>query len=167
LKHKATSAERLPSIVGFADYGTVGLSASNTVPTRRYGASIEIPLFDGGRRDARRAESRSVLKQEQIRTADLKDEIELKIRVALDAVDSADAQVQAAESGLALSTDELQQAERRYRAGVGTSIEVTDAQTRLQRGRENRISAIFNHALARIELAAAMGNIQGVVANWR
>jgi hypothetical protein len=44
---------------------------------------------------------------------------------------------------------------------------VTDAQTRLQRGRENRISAIFNHALARIDLAAAMGDIQGLVDNWR
>jgi outer membrane protein len=167
LKHKATSLERLPSIVGFADYGTVGLSANHTAPTRTFGASIQIPIFDGGRRDARRAESRSVLNEERIRTADLEEEVELRIRIALDAVHSADAQVQAAESGLALSEDELQQAQRRYQAGVGTSIEVTDAQTRLQRGRENRISAIFNHALARIDLAASTGNIHGLVTNWR
>jgi outer membrane protein TolC len=145
----------------------VGLSANQTSPTRTYGASIRIPVFDGGRREARRAESLSVLKQERIRSADLEKEVELKIRVALDAVDSADAQVHAAEDGLALSNQELEQAERRYKAGVGTSIEVTDAQTRLQRSRENQISAVFNHAIARVDLAAAMGNIHELISNWR
>src|SRR5262245_20874509 len=157
----------MPSIVGFADYGTVGLSASHTTPTRTIGASIQIPVFDGGRRDARRAESMSTLRQERIRSRDLNGAVELNIRIALDAVQSAEAQVSAAESGLALSTNELEQAQRRYKAGVGTSIEVTDAQTRLQRSRENRISAIFNHALARIDLAAAMGSIHELVRNWR
>ena len=167
LDHKATVLERVPSVVGFADYGTVGLSANDTTPTRTFGASIQIPIFDGGRREARRSESLSRLRAERIRSADLKDEVELRIRVALDAVRSADAQVQAAESALTLSTEELEQAQRRYKAGVGTSIEVTDAQTRLQRSRENRVAAIFNHSLARIDLAASMGNIHELVSNWR
>src|SRR5262249_8391788 len=139
----------------------------HTAPTRAFGASIQIPIFDGGRRDARRAESMSLLKQERIRSADLDDTVELNIRIALDALQSAEAQVRAAENGLALSPDELEQAERSYKAGVGTSIEVTDAQTRLQRSRENRISAIFNQAFARIDLAAAMGSIHELVRDWR
>jgi outer membrane protein len=167
LDYKATVLERVPSVVGFADYGTVGLSANDASPTRTFGASIQIPIFDGGRREARRSESLSRLKQERIRSADLKEDVELRIRVALDAVRSADAQVQAAEKALALSTQELEQAQRRYKAGVGTSIEVTDAQTRLQRSRENRVAAIFNHSLARIDLAASMGNIHELVSNWR
>jgi len=167
LDHKATVLERMPAVVGFANYGTVGLSANDTTPTRTFGASIQIPIFDGGRRDARRSESLSRWKEERIRSADLKDEVELRIRVALDAIRSAEAQVEAAESGLALSTEELEQAQRRYKAGVGTNLEVTDAQTRLQRSRENRVTAIFNHSQARIDLAAAMGNIHELVSNWR
>lgn len=167
LNYRAASVERLLKVVGYADYGTVGLSASRTSPTRTFGASVEIPIFDGGRREARRAESLAALRQERIRTQDLEDEISLRIRVALDAMQSADAQVQTAEAGLSLSQDELQQAERRYQAGVGTSLEVTDAQTRLQRSQENRISAVFNHALARVDLAAAMGTIQEITSNWR
>src|SRR5262249_13734635 len=165
--YKATVVARVPSAVGFAEYGTVGLSGNETTPSWTFGASIQIPIVDGGRREARRSESLSRLRQERIRSADLKDEVELRIRVALDGVHSAEAQVQAAESGLALSTEELEHAQRRYKAGVGTSIDVTDAQTRLQRSRENRITAIFNHSLARIDLAASMGNIHELVSNWR
>jgi outer membrane protein TolC len=167
LNHRATTLERLPYVVGFADYGTIGKSATHNSPTRTFGASIQIPLFDGGRREARRAESLSQLRQEEIRSADLRQGVELRIRVALDAVDSAMAQVRAAEDGVGLAGEEMEQAERRYKAGVTSSIEVTDAQTRLQRSRENRISALFNHALARVDLASAMGNIQELVNNWR
>jgi outer membrane protein len=165
--HSAAKLERAPAIIGFADYGTTGLSAGDTNPTRAFGVSIQIPIFDGGARDAHRAETASALNQEHIRTTDLFRETELKIRIALDAVKSADAQVKTAEEGLALSQNELEQARRRYAAGVAGSIEVTDAQTRLQRAQDNRISAIFNHAVARVDLAAAMGTIQQLVNNWR
>jgi outer membrane protein len=167
LRHSAIGLERLPSLVGFADYGSIGLRAKDATPTRTVGASLRIPIFDGGKREARRAEALAELKQERIRTADLVQETGLRIRVALDAIHSAQAQVEAAEEGLALSTNELEQAQRRYQAGVAYSIEVTDAQTRLQRARDNRISAIFAHALARVDLAAAMGSIQELVNNWR
>jgi len=46
---------------------------------------------------------------------------------------------------------------------MAPGIEVTDAQTRLQRAKENRIDALFSHNLARIELALAMGNIRSII----
>jgi outer membrane protein len=46
---------------------------------------------------------------------------------------------------------------------MGNSIEVTDAQTRLERARENRILALFNYSLARIDLNTAMGTIQQII----
>src|SRR4029078_8791265 len=104
---------------------------------------------------------------ESVRTSDLIRETELKIRVAIDAIHSAEAQVEASEDGVNLSTNELERAQRRYQAGVAYSVEVTDAQTRLQRARDNRISAIFSPPLARIDLAAAMGTIQELVTTWR
>ncbi len=124
---------------------------------------MKVPLFDGGRRDGRRTEALSQYKQEQVRTRDLRDQIELDIRVALDGVKSADAQVAAAREGVELSEKELAQSRRRYEGGVTTSIEVTDAQTRLQRARDNLTSALYNHNLARIDLNTAMGTIQALV----
>lgn len=163
LSSGSVKLERLPSLAAFGDYGSSGSSINNSVPTRSYGVSLKIPLFDGGRRDARRAESASQYRQEQIRTADLRDQIELDVRLALDSLGSADAQVKAAEAGLTLARNELAQAQRRYKAGVANSIEVTDAQTRLQRALDNRINALYNHNLARIELGTAMGTIRSML----
>lgn len=166
LSYSATKWERLPSLAFFGDYGSIGTGIDAAIPTRTYGVSLRVPLFDGGRRDARRSESLSQLRQEQVRTHDLREQIELDIRLALDSLKSAEAQVAAAKEGLELADHELTQARRRYQAGVATSIEVTDAQTRLQRARDNQISALYNHALARIDLNSAMGTIQQFVNNF-
>ena len=99
---------------------------------------MRVPLFDGGRRDARRAESASQYRAEQVRTNDLKEQIELDVRLALDELQSADDEVKVAKEGLELAENELAQARRRYEAGVATSLEVTDAQTRLERARDNQ-----------------------------
>jgi outer membrane protein TolC len=162
LNYSATKLERLPSVSAFANYGDIGSSVFNALPTRSVGASLRIPIFDGGRRDARRAESASQYRQESIRTADLHDQIELDVRVAIDSLHSAAAQVQAAEEGLKLAENEVAQAERRYKGGVSNSVEVTDAQTRLARARDNRVSALYNYNLARIDLGAATGTIQSM-----
>lgn len=163
LSYSATKLERVPSVSAFANYGDLGTGITNALPTRTVGVSLKVPLFDGGRRDARRAESASQYRQEKIRLLDLRDQVELEVRTALDGLRSADAQVKTAEEGLQLSENELAQAERRYRAGVTNSIEVTDAQTRLARARDNRINALYNYNLARIDLGTATGTIQTMI----
>lgn len=163
LNYSAAKAERIPSLNLFGDYGSIGSGIDHALPTRTYGFAVQVPVFDGGRRDAHRAESSSQLRQEAIRTRDLRAQIELDIRLALDSLRSADDQVRTAEEGLVLSQNELAQAERRYRAGMGSSIEVTDAQTRLERAQGNRTLALFNYNLARIDLNTAMGTIRQMV----
>jgi outer membrane protein TolC len=163
LSYSATKLERLPTLAAFGNYGDLGSSVTNALPTRTYGVTVRIPVFDGGRRDARRAESASAYRQEKIRTVDLRDQIELDVRLALESLRSADAQVKAAEDGLILAQNELAQAQRRYKAGVTNSIEVTDAQTRLDRARDNRLSALYNYNVARIDLGTATGTIQTMI----
>ena len=68
-----------------------------------------------------------------------------------------------AREGLALAQNEVEQAQRRVAAGVGIPLEVTDAQARLDRARDNQIVALYTHNLARLDLAAATGHIQEFV----
>jgi len=159
----ATKLERLPSVAAFADYGSIGTGIDNALPTRTYGISVKVPIFDGARRDARRAESASEYRAEKLRTADLKEQIQLDVRLALDSLASAEEEVKVAQEGLALSENELAQARRRYDAGVATGVEVTDAQTRLERARDNQTAALYNHGVARIDLAQSMGRVRSVV----
>lgn len=163
LNYTATKFDRLPSVSAFANYGDIGTSVNSALPTRSVGATVRIPIFNGGRLDAQRAESASQFRQESIRTADLRDQIELDVRTAIDSLRNADAQVKTAEEGLSLAEKEVAQAERRYKAGVTNSVEVTDAQTRLARARDNRVNALYNYNLARIDLGTATGTIQSMI----
>jgi outer membrane protein TolC len=159
----ATKMERLPSLAAFGDYGSIGTGFDSALPTRTYGISLRVPVFDGGRRDARRAESASQYRSEKVRTNDLKEQIELDVRLALDGLESAEEQVKVAKEGLELADSELTQARRRYDAGVAISVEVTDAQTRLERARDNQTAALYSYNVARIDLAQAMGKVRSMV----
>jgi outer membrane protein TolC len=159
----ATKMERLPTVAAFGDYGSIGTGFDNALPTRTYGVSLRVPVFDGGRRDARRAESASQYRSEKVRTGDLKQQIEMDVRLALDGLESAEQQVKVAKEGLDLSENELAQARRRVDAGVAISVEVTDAQTRLERARDNQTAALYNYNVARIDLAQSMGKVRSMV----
>ena len=163
LMASATVMERLPSLAAFGDYGSSGSAFSNSLPTRTYGISLKVPLWDGARRDARRAESASQHRAEAIRTNDVREQIELDVRLALDALSSAQDQVRVAKDGLDLAESELEQARRRYQAGISDSLEVTDAQTRLERARDNQTAALYNYNVARIDLAQAMGVVRRTI----
>jgi outer membrane protein len=160
LSYSAAKFERLPSLSAFADYGAIGTSIDAASPTRDYGIQLRVPIFDGGRRDAQRAEGSAQLRQERIRTRDLRQQVELEIRLALDGLHSAQDQLAVATDGLDQAEREVAQAGRRYAAGVANSLEPIDAQTRLARARDNRISALLACNIARINLGQAMGVIR-------
>ena len=158
LSYNSAASERLPSVGAFGDYGTLGVEPTTLRPTRTVGVNVKIPLFDGGRRDALRAEAASQLRTETIRSRDLGKQAELEVRTAIEALRSAEEQARVSLESVTLSTRELEQAERRFRSGVANSVEVVDAQTRLARARENKDTAIYRQRAARIDLAAALGD---------
>jgi outer membrane protein TolC len=159
LTHSAVKSERLPTIGASGDYGAIGADVISARSTYTLGVSLRVPVFDGGRREARREETFSQYKQEQIRSRDVGQQIELQVRVALESLRSASAEVDSSREGLSLAENELAQARRRYEAGVGTSVEVTEAQTRLQRARDNQVIALYDYNIARLDLATATATI--------
>lgn len=159
LSSNAAKYARLPSAQGFGEYGNIGVTPGSGLPTRVAGLRVNIPLWDGGRRDAQRAEAGSLLRQEEIRGRDLRQQIELDVRSSIDTLRTADAQVRAASEMAALAEREVEQAERRFREGVASSVEVADAQTRLSRARESKVTAIYQHRAARAELGLALGDV--------
>jgi len=160
LAGSAAKLERVPSVTFFGDYGSIGTSINNAFATRTYGLSATVPIFDGGRRDARRAETASQYRAEHIRTTDTEKQIALEIKIALDSLRSADEEVRVAREGLQLAEAELEQARRRYMNGVAPSLEVTQAQTELARARDNEVFALFHHVQARIDLGQATGTLR-------
>jgi outer membrane protein TolC len=159
LTYGAVRAERLPTVGAAGDYGSSCPRIDDSRVTRSIGVSLKVPIFDGGRRAGRSAESLSQYEQERTRTHDLERQVELEVRLAYSTLNSARIAVQSAEEGVGLAENELAQARRRYEAGVTNSIEVTDAQTRLARARDTRVTALYEYNLARLDLATATGSI--------
>lgn len=155
----AAAWESAPTAVAFGDYGASGSSPSHSLPTRAVGVQVRIPVFDGGRREARRAEANARLRQEELRARDLRRQIELELRLALDAINATRQSVLVSGATLRQAERELEQARRRYRAGVANSLEVTRAQTSVEQARSGSIDSVYLYNAARIDFAEALGDV--------
>ena len=98
-----------------------------------------------------------------MRTNDLKEQIELDVRLALDALQSAEDEVKVARKGWTWRRTSWRRRGGGTTPGVTNSIEVTDAQTRLERARDNQTAALYSYNVARIDLAQAMGRARSAV----
>ena len=152
--------ERVPSLTGSGDVGMIGNQPGNALTTDNVQVLLSIPLFDGGQREGRISEQRSLLRLESIRTRDVEKQIGLEVRDALLTMESTQQQVAVAKEGLRLAFQELHLARRRFAVGLATNIEVTDAQTRVAQARDNLIEALFNFNASRVDLARAQGRLE-------
>jgi outer membrane protein TolC len=57
----------------------------------------------------------------------------------------------------------LEQARRRYQAGVANSLELTRAQSTVEQARSNSIDSLFRYNAARIDLAQASGDVASAI----
>ena len=119
--------------------------------------SISLPLFDGLNRERRIQEARvaesdarlAVTAQEQRLTAD--------VRGALLSLQTAYRAATLQREVAANAADELRMARERFRLGATTSLEVTDAQTRLAEAERAVIDAVYTYHKSLAALEALVG----------
>lgn len=157
---RATQSERLPRLDFLADWGASGASWDSSVPTRDVGLAVTLPILDGLRREGRVAEQTAELAGEQEHARDLRDQVSGEIETARLDLESGREQVRLARERLDLAEEEISQARERFANGVAGNIEVINAQSSLVRARETEIDARFATALARVELARAVGVVR-------
>ena len=156
----SVTMERLPSLTGSGDVGMIGNQPANALITNNLQILASIPIFDGGQWEGRVSESRSLVRQEDIRTRDIEYQVALEVRDALLTMGSTRRQVGVARKGLRLALQELHLARQRFAVGVATNIEVTDAQTSVAQARDNLIEALFRFNASRVDLARAQGRLE-------
>src|SRR5207248_1383941 len=153
----AIRAERLPRLQLAGDYGVNGMTVPGAISTRDLTLQVSLPILDGFRREARLAEQDAVVRESQVREADLRRQIAAEVDAALLDLGSAQAQQAVAREQLRLAESELSQSRERFKAGVAGNIDVITAQAGLIRARDTEIEARFAAAAARISLARAAG----------
>jgi outer membrane protein TolC len=143
------------------NYGGSGQQINDIEPSGVIQANLVMTLFDMDMK-GERLELESRLKRVEQQIADQRLGVEQDIREALLNLDSADEQVVVAKDGLELAEKELQFASDRFKYGVTNNIEVIKAQDSLSRALDNKLSALAQHAEAKIALAKALGNTEKI-----
>ena len=161
---KASQDSRLPSLRFDGNWAYLGTSSTNGVPTYTYTASVNMPLFTGGRIRAEVVRADLEIQKLQQQRDDLRNQIALDVKTALLNLQSARNEVQVANLGVTLSKEEVDQARDRFKAGVANNIEVIQAQDSLARANDNQIAALYRFNQARADLARSVGQMEKVYA---
>ena len=161
---KASQDSRLPSLRFDGNFAYVGTSGNTTLPTYTYEASVNMPLFTGGRIHAEVVRADLEVKKLEQQKDDLRNQIALDVKTALLNLQSARNEVQVANLGVQLSKEEVDQARDRFKAGVANNIEVIQAQDSLARANDNQTAALYRFNQARADLARSIGQMEKVYA---
>jgi len=160
LEDRAIQSERLPTLALFADVGAQNINVNPLVETHTVGVSLRFPVFDGGRRSSRRAEAAASIRREQLEAKRIHDRIDLAVRQARRRMELGQHQIRVAAKGLELAQEELARSRRRFENGVTNSLEVIESQTRLKRAQDNRLEAMYQYNVARIDFVDAQGDVR-------
>jgi outer membrane protein len=160
LDKQASQYQRLPSLRFDGNWAYLGISATNGIPTYQYEASVSMPLFTSGRIRAEITKADLELQKLEQQKDDLRNQIALDVKTSLLNLESARSEVQVANLGVRLASDEVDQARDRFKAGVANNIEVISAQDSLSRANDNQIAALYRFNQARADFARAIGQME-------
>lgn len=153
-----------PTVAGFASY-TENLNSNNyftqtvySQPQSVVGLTANINLWDGYATKSKIERAALVLKQLQYSKFDLERGITLQVINARIAYSNAKRNLENQEKNLALAQRIYDTTQKKYKAGVGSSLEITSAQTDLFTAQQNIRQAQFDIIVNYKSIQKALGN---------
>ena len=126
---------------------------------RNIGISVSLPLFQGFSRDARIDQRRAVLRQAETETEYVGDQVVSEVRTLVERAEEAYLRA----TGQRLAVDQAQRgfeiASAQYREGLGSQLELTDAEVALRQSEFNYAQAVYDYLVARADLDQATGRV--------
>ncbi len=161
---KQTKAKYLPNVVGFlqtqASFQSNGFnvfSGNNWVTSALVGLQVNVPIFDGFQKKAqygqRLISQQKLFKQEE----QLKQVLVLQVAQAYTQYVSAQEALETQQNSIDLAQKIYDTALVKYKAGVGASLEITDAESKLYETQALFINALYDLVAAKNALYKAMG----------
>jgi outer membrane protein len=121
------------------------------------GILLSLPLFQGGVTKGRVNEARANLIALEAQRSAVVQTVLLEVNQSYADLESSKARIDAMESALQKARESLELAQGRYEAGIGPTIEVTDAQLASLQAERDHIQALYDYRLAIARLFRAMG----------
>jgi outer membrane protein len=114
-------------------------------------------LFDGGNRISRFRESKVNVEAAQSRVRASELDISREVEQSYITVSEASERIQAAQVAVASAQENFRLAQGRFDAGVGTILELTDAQLALTQAQNTEAQALADYRIAVVRLERALG----------
>lgn len=138
------------------------LYRTNTVPNDliwdwSFGITLSIPLFSGFSSPNQVAEQRANLRNLISQEEALKLNIRLEAEQAYLSQKQSAEQVRVTEKAVEQAQENYDLARGRYQVGVGSPLEITDAEVQLANAKANYIQALYNYKVAEAKIERAMG----------
>jgi outer membrane protein len=146
-----------PVLSGFANYNWAGETTSALDHSWNAGVLLTVPLFSGFLTVHQAAEAKSNLYILKANEDTLRQQILLDVRQAYLNLQAAEASIATAELAASQAKENLDLANGRYSAGVGSPIEVSDAFATYVTGQANYTSALSNYKIAQAAIEKSMG----------
>jgi outer membrane protein TolC len=160
----------LPDLNFDASWGRRHLSndpdQKNTFPLRptwTVGLNLSIPIFDGFRTTNRVEETLHNYYRVKADEEDRRQLIALEVEQSYLRVVETQERIKANESASRAAKENLDLAQGRYQVGVGSIIEVTDAETLYTDAQTTYIRSVYEYKIADAQLARAMGDTRVAV----
>jgi outer membrane protein TolC len=143
-----------PDITANAFYGG---TRSDLDEIWEVGLALSWTIFDGGNRIARFREAKALVDgaRARVRASDL--DIAREVEQAQISVQEAEERIQAAQVAVASAQENFRLAQGRFDAGVGTILELTDAQLFLTQAQNTEAQALADYRIAVARLERAIG----------
>ena len=132
-----------------------GLGSSDDVG--RVGIVVDIPIFEGGRIEARVHLERARLLAARERLRRLELQVQLDVETAVLNIGSAAQRVEATEKAIEQAKESLRIEREKYDLGKGAIVDVLDAQSALLDSQTNYYRALADYNVAQAQLKLAMG----------
>lgn len=120
-------------------------------------AQLSVPIYDGGRNKKQRVEAAANARAAVARTQDTQEQVRSDVRQAVNNMEFSQARYENALQQVRQATEALTKAKSRYANGVGSNLDVLDAETQLAQSRLARAQAIYNYTLGQYQLRRATG----------
>lgn len=128
-------------------------------PTTVVGVRLTFPLISGGQRIYRVRNARLEVTRAENNINNLKNTINLEISQAQTNYNNGVQSLENQERNRQLAQEVLRVAKVKYEQGVGSSLEVTTAETSLREAENNYINALYDLLINKVNLDKALGKI--------
>jgi outer membrane protein TolC len=128
-------------------------------PTELIGMKINIPIFSGGQKHYRIQQSKlGVLKVENDLTF-IQQSIDLEASAAKANLQNALASLEIQKKNIVLAEEIYKTAKTKYEQGVGSNLEVMNAETSLKESQTNYLSALYDALISKVDYDKATGSL--------